>query len=88
MKTKLKNINLSQVKIVMLVISFLVVLFPPWSGAITRNGVFATLDGGHNFIANGPALMDVDYKKLGLYLILIWVAYLIIKLTKSELSKN
>ena len=62
-------------------------LFPPWAGYINRNGVSAKLDGGHHFLLNGPNLFEIDYKKLTLYILLIWLFYGTLRIL-GKASKN
>jgi hypothetical protein len=63
--------------------TIITILFPPWAGYINRNGVSAKLDGGHHFLVSGPNLLEIDYKKLTLYVLLIWLFYGVIQLVRT-----
>lgn len=88
MKKIFLSISLQRLKIIMFALSFVTLLFPPWGNDITRNGVSVMWSGGHHFIGSRPELMDIDYKKLGIYLLIIWVAYFMIKFIRIEFTKE
>lgn len=55
--------------------TIVVIMFPPWCVFISRNGMTVKINGGHHFLITGHDMNDIDYKKLGLYVLLIWLIY-------------